>query len=209
MFIVLEGIDGAGKSTQSQRLAEFLREQGRSVMCCADPGTTEAGLKIRQLLLQSVDVPLSATTELLLFFAARAQLIDEVIRPALHRGDVVICDRFLLSSVVYQGRLGAFSAQRIWDLGHRLFGECLPDLTIVLDLPVSVFVARTQRELDRIESRGPEYLEEVRAAFVAEAEEQPSQIKVVDAAGSPDSVASAIQSLVEPLLEVEPLEKSQ
>jgi len=209
MFIVLEGIDGGGKSTQIQFLADHVRQRGGEVVCCADPGTTAAGLQIRQLLLNSPEIGVAPTTELLLFFAARAQLIHEVIAPALAAGQVVICDRFLLSSVVYQGHLGQGlggaglpSESRpalIWQLGRMLFGSYLPDLTIILDLPVETSLARTQRPLDRIESRGPEYLDQVRHAFLSEAQAQADSLRVVDARQSPAQVAGAIARLFDDL----------
>jgi dTMP kinase len=197
MLIVLDGIDGGGKSTQIEWLAQSLRDQGQAVVCCADPGTTPAGLQIRQLLLNRADIQLAPLTELLLFFSARAQLIAEVIAPALAAGQVVICDRFLLSSVVYQGHLGQIPPAKIWELGRALFHETLPDLTIILDLPVEVAAARTQRALDRIESRGPAYLATVRAAFLSEARANPESIRVVDATQTPEIVAGEIAKLVQ------------
>lgn len=196
MLVVLDGIDGGGKSTQIERLAERLRQQGQPVVCCADPGTTAAGLQIRQLLLNRADIHLAPLTELLLFFSARAQLIAEIIAPALTAGKIVICDRFLLSSVVYQGHLGQIPPGEIWELGRALFRDALPDLTIILDLPVEVAAARTQRALDRIESRGPAYLATVREAFLREAQADPDSIQVVDATQTPESVATQIAELV-------------
>jgi dTMP kinase len=200
MLVVLDGIDGGGKSTQIERLARHLREQGRSVVCCADPGTTAAGLQIRQLLLNRSDVPLAPLTELLLFFSARAQLVAEVIAPALRAGQTVICDRFLLSSVVYQGHLGQIPPAKIWELGRSMFSDSLPDLTIILDLPVEVAAARTQRALDRIESRGPAYLATVREAFLREAQANPESIQVVDATQTPECVAARIAELIAELV---------
>jgi len=192
MFIVLDGIDGGGKSTQIERLAGRLRDQGETVICCADPGTTAAGLQIRQLLLNRADIALAPLTELMLFFAARAQLVAEVIAPALAAGQTVVCDRFLLSSVVYQGHLGQIPPAQIWELGQRLFGDCQPDLTLVLDLPVPLAATRTQRALDRIESRGAAYLESVRQAYLAAAAAWPDAIRIVDASPSAEVVAERI-----------------
>jgi dTMP kinase len=196
MFIVLDGIDGGGKSTQIERLAGLLRDQGETVVCCADPGTTAAGLQIRQLLLNRADIALAPLTELMLFFAARAQLVAEVIAPALAAGQTVVCDRFLLSSVVYQGHLGQIPPAQIWELGRSLFGNCQPDLTLLLDLPVPVAATRTQRALDRIESRGAAYLESVRRAYLAEAAAQPDGIRVIDATPPAEAVARQIAAEV-------------
>jgi dTMP kinase len=196
MFIVLDGIDGGGKSTQIERLAGLLRDQGETVVCCADPGTTAAGLQIRQLLLNRADIALAPLTELMLFFAARAQLVAEVIAPALAAGQTVVCDRFLLSSVVYQGHLGQIPPSQIWELGRSLFGNCQPDLTLLLDLPVPVAATRTQRALDRIESRRAAYLESVRRAYLAEAAAQPDSIRVIDATPPAEAVARQIAAEV-------------
>jgi len=154
-------------------------------------------LQIRRLLLDSPEIALAPQAELMLFFAARAQLIDEIIAPALQDNQIVICDRFLLSSVVYQGHLGQIAPATIWDLGRQLFHSHLPDLILVLDLPVEVSRARTQRALDRIESRGADYLNRVRQSFLNEAAQQPETIHVVDATLPPDQVARQIKEVSE------------
>jgi len=197
MFLVLEGIDGSGKSTQISRLAEWFRGQGQQVVCCSDPGTTPLGLQIRHWLLDSPHMPLAPKAELSLFFAARAQLIAEVIAPARLENQVVISDRFLLSSVVYQGHLGGLDPQTIWQLGNLLFAQHLPDLTIVLDLPARQSLKRTGGTPDRIEARGEEYLERVRQSFLAEAARTPQRIRVVDATAPVDDVANQLQLLIQ------------
>src|SRR5437867_5019334 len=140
-FIALDGLDGTGKSTQCRLLAQWLRAQGHAVTECADPGGTAVGDSIRALLLdRRRDMVL--TCEALLFMASRAQLVAEIIRPALDAGQVVVCDRFVLANVVYQGHAGGLDPERLWELGHFATGEVLPDLTVVLDLPVSAALAR-------------------------------------------------------------------
>lgn len=196
MFIVLEGIDGAGKSTQIAALQTFLQSTGHSVVTCADPGTTQAGLEIRRLLLGNHSIPIAPRTELMLFLAARAQLVAEVIEPARSRGQVVICDRFLLSSVVYQGHLGKIPPAEIWELGALVVGQSVPDLTVVLDLPATVAATRSSLAPDRIESRGADYLEAVRQGFLSEARQQPGKIRVLDATQPSDSISRQLIDLV-------------
>jgi dTMP kinase len=182
-FISLDGVDGAGKSTQCRLLADWLRAQGRSVVLCHDPGGTDLGQELRQLLLNYRGA-MSLTTEALLFMASRAQLITEVIRPALDAGQVVISDRFLLANVVYQGHAGGLDPGQLWDVG--LFGTdgLQPDLTFILDLPLDVAFARRKADADRLESRDRDYFARVRDGFLAEAQRQPRRFRVVDATAS-------------------------
>src|SRR5438093_8178712 len=144
LFISLDGLDGTGKSTQCRLLAEWLRKQGQEVVECADPGGTPVGDAIRDLLLGRRH-DMSLPCEALLFMASRAQLTAEVIRPALAAGRTVLCDRFLLANVVYQGHAGGLEVERLWDLGRFATGGLEPDLTLVLDLPVEAALARRGR----------------------------------------------------------------
>src|SRR6516225_2853775 len=127
LFLCLDGVDGAGKSTQCRLLADWLRAQGRGVVLCHDPGGTDLGQELRQLLLNYRGA-MALTAEALLFMASRAQLIAEVIRPALDAGQVVICDRFLLANVVYQGHAGGLDPDEIWQVGRLSTGGLEPDL---------------------------------------------------------------------------------
>lgn len=178
----LDGLDGAGKSTQCRLLVDWLRAQGRGVRLCRDPGGTPLGDRIRDLLLHGKNDPMTLLCEALLYMASRAQLVDQVIRPTLNKGDVQVSDRFLLANVVYQGHAGGLPPERLWELGRLATGGLLPDLTLVLDLPVEVALARKQRPPDRLEGRGVEFLAKVRAGFLAEAARAPANIKVIDAA---------------------------
>ncbi len=196
MFIVLEGIDGAGKSTQIRFLTQLFQQHGHQVVNCADPGTTDAGIQIRQILLGRHEIKIAPKTELLLFMSARAQLVEEIIAPALAENKVVICDRFLLSSVVYQGHLGNILPETIWKLGEFVIDQSRPDLMIVLDLPAEVATQRSQGKPDRIESRGIRYLESVRRSFLAEAVKYPDLIKTVDATKSAQLVSQQVCDLV-------------
>jgi dTMP kinase len=194
-FISLEGIDGAGKSTQCRLLADFLRARGYEVIACRDPGGTEVGNILRELLLGHRG-NLSLPCEAFLFLASRAQLTVEVIRPALEAGKAVIADRFTLSNVVYQGHAGGLDPQELWTAGRLATSGLEPDLTLVLDLPVAEAQARRQRPADRMESRGQEFHERVRAGFLTEARRRPEHIRIVDAAGSPESIQQRIRELV-------------
>src|SRR5262245_54355614 len=180
LFISLDGVDGAGKSTQCRLLADWLRAQGREVVLCHDPGGTDLGQELRQILLNHRGA-MSLTTEALLFMASRAQLVAEVIRPALEAGKLVIADRFLLANVVYQGHAGGLDPASLWNVGMFCTGNLEPACTFMLDLPLEVSFARRKESADRMESRGVEYFAKVRAGFLAEAQRRPERIRVIDA----------------------------
>ncbi len=161
-FLCFEGVDGVGKSTQLRLLCEWLSEQGANVVQCRDPGGTALGERIRELLLSRHDIALGARSELLLYMASRAQLVDEVILPALDAGNVVVSDRFLLANIVYQAYAGPSKPAEVRELGKMATDGLLPDLTFLLDMPVKAAVERIGlRELDRMESRGPAFLHDV------------------------------------------------
>ena len=191
-FISLDGVDGAGKSTQCQLLAEWLRDQGVSVVLCHDPGGTDLGQQLRHILL-NYRGSMELRCEALLFMASRAQLIAEVIRPALDAGQVVISDRFLLANVVYQGHAGGLDPEQLWNVGLFGTGGLEPDLTFVLDLPLDVSVARRKKSADRMESRDQEYYARVRAGFLAEAERRPERIRVIDATPDADQIQARLR----------------
>jgi dTMP kinase len=180
IFISLDGLDGTGKSTQCRLLADWLRGRGYAVTLCADPGGTPVGDIVRDLLLDHRR-DMTLTCEALLFMASRAQLTAGVIRPAVDAGHAVVSDRFLLANVVYQGHAGGLDPDRLWDIGRFATGGLEPDLTLVLDLPVEVALARRRGPADRLESRDPAYQARVRAGFLAEAQRRPDRIRVVDA----------------------------
>ncbi|MCS6977453.1 MAG: dTMP kinase [Gemmatales bacterium] len=195
LFISLDGPDGAGKSTQCRLLAEWLRERGCPVVLCRDPGGTAVGERIRELLLDR-DCHMSVTCEAFLYMASRAQLVDEVIRPALVEGKFVVSDRFLLANVVYQGHAGGLSPEKLWELGRLAVGSCLPDLTLVLDVEPEVSSARKPGPKDRMECRGPDFAWKVRQGFLAEAQRDPERIRVIPAQGSIAEVAGRIRDEV-------------
>ncbi len=180
LFISLDGLDGTGKSTQCRLLANWLRQQGLEVVVCADPGGTAVGNAIREILLGRRH-ELALPCEALLFMASRAQLTAEVIRPALEAGRSVLADRYLLANVVYQGHAGGLDPDQLWEIGQLATGGLLPDLTIVLDLPVELALSRLSGPGDRMESRDAAFHSRVREGFLAEARRHPDTIQVVDA----------------------------
>ena len=142
MFFSFDGIDGAGKSTQLELFCHWLRELGHDVVSCRDPGSTRIGERIRELLLRVEDQPMDNTTEMLLYMAARAQLVQEFIRPQLQLGRTVVTDRFLLSNVVYQGHAGGLDVGSIWQVGDIATAGLVPDTYFVLDISVDAAMAR-------------------------------------------------------------------
>lgn len=199
LFVSLDGIDGTGKSTQCRLLVEALQRHGREVTFCVDPGGTPLGAQLRDVLLGG-EYELSPRCEAMLFMASRAQLIKEVIRPALERSEVVVSDRFLLATVVYQGHAGGLDPYTLWEVGKFAAENLLPDLTIVLDLSVEEAEARRGRPADRMEKRSRDYHENVRAGFLVEARADPDRIRVVDAGPSAEQVHEAVWWNIVPLL---------
>lgn len=194
MFFSFDGIDGVGKSTQINLFCEWLADQGRDVVACRDPGSTAVGEDIRRLLLERSERPLGRTAEMLLYMAARAQLVEEVIAPALKAGKTVVSDRFLLANVVYQGHAGDLPVDALWSIGRVATGGLEPDLTFLLDMSIEEAAKRLNRPLDRMESRGDAYRARLRAGFLEEAGRRPQQIIVIDAARPIEAVQEAIRS---------------
>jgi dTMP kinase len=164
-FIVLEGADGSGKTTQAARLVEFLRAAGRDVLHVRDPGSTRLSEAVRSILLDPASGRLSVAAETCLYMAARAQLVAEVIEPALAAGRTVVCERWTYSTEVYQGVAGRFGAANVRRVGRLAEGAAAPDLTIVLDVAVGAGIARLARTHDRMESKGPEFHADVVRAY--------------------------------------------
>ena len=201
-FIALDGLDGTGKSTQCHLLAAWLRGLGLDPVVTVDPGGTAIGDTIRNLLLQHRPAwGMSLPCEALLFMASRAQLVAEVIRPALAAGRPVVSDRFLLANVVYQGHAGGLDPDRLWEIGRFATGGLEPDLTVVLDLPPELALARRDRPPDRVESRDAGYQARVREGFLAEARRHPQSIRVVDASGPVEAVHEQIRQEVARVME--------
>ncbi|HEY7328687.1 MAG TPA: dTMP kinase [Gemmataceae bacterium] len=198
-FISLDGLDGTGKSTQWRLLADWLRAGGHVVTACVDPGGTPLGAELRSLVLHHRS-EIDRMCEALLFMASRAQLLADIIRPALASGNIVVSDRFLLANVVYQGHAGGLDVERLWEVGRFAADGLEPDLTIVLDLPPEQASRRRRGPADRIEKRDVEYHARLRQGFLAEARRRPDRIRVVDAAPPIDVVQDAIRREVSSVL---------
>ena len=198
MFISLDGVDGAGKSTQIKLLCETLNARGHHVAQFRDPGSTKLGEAVREILLHREDIPLANTAEMLLYMACRAQLVNEQMNPALQLGQTVVCDRFLLANVVYQGAAGGLDVDMLWSVGKCATGGLTPDKTIVLDLDPEIAFTRIQRGQDRLEKRGLDYYRKVRDGFLTEVKKlgSPSCYCVVDASQSIESIHQQILEYV-------------
>lgn len=204
LFITLEGPEGAGKSTNREYLAECLRRQGMDVLLTREPGGTPLAERIRELLLMPSDEPMASDTELLLVFAARAQHLAQVIRPALARGCVVLCDRFTDATYAYQGGGRGLGNERIAVLEQFVQGDLRPDLTLIFDLPVEVGLARAaaRGRLDRFEQEGQAFFQAVRQAYLQRAAAEPQRYRIIDAGQSLAQVQLSLDVLLPQLLEL-------
>lgn len=191
-FIVLEGPEGSGKSTQIACLARRLEAANHRVRMVREPGGTVIGEEIRKVLLDAKNHHMTVGTELLLYMACRAQLVHEVIRPALDAGLVVLADRFLTSTIVYQGIAGGMGAEEVKRLYRAACGDVEPDLVIVLDLPAEAGLARVQRTFDRMEQKPVEFHRRVREGYLAVARAEPERHVVVDASRPIDEVGESL-----------------
>lgn len=192
-LITLEGGEGAGKSTLLAGLREHFDRTGLDLLYAREPGGTSVGEAIRALVLDPAQRGMVAETELLLMFAARAQLVREVLRPALAAGRWVLCDRFTDASYAYQGGGRGQPAARIEELERWACDGVKPDLTLLLDLPVAAGRARAagRGEADRIESEADAFFERVRASYRARAAQEPNRFRVIDASQAPGQVLQA------------------
>ena len=193
MFFAFDGLDGTGKTTQMTLFQEWLRAAGHDVVSCIDPGSTPLGEQVRSILLGHA-VPICRTSEMLLFMAARAQLVEEVIRPALAGKQVIVSDRYLLANIVYQGYAGGLDVETIRHIGHTATGGLMPDLVFVLDMPVEAAAQRMQRERDRMECQGDDFQARLRQGFLTEATRDPAGIVVIDAARDVTDVQADIRA---------------
>lgn len=204
-FITFEGLDGCGKSTQLEKLADKLRSHGVEVTTTREPGGTPIGERIRTLLLDTRVLGLAPSAELALMFASRAQHLDEIILPALERGNIVLCDRFIDSSEAYQGGGRKLGSQAVLDLDRVLLRNVKPDLTILLDCDVNLSVERARRRnrerpgaLDesRFERENRAFFTRVNAAYHEIARREPERVALIDARGTPDETHATILAVV-------------
>ena len=196
-FVVVEGGEGVGKSTQVARLAEWLAASGREVVVAYEPGDTKTGAQIRSILLHA-DGPLDARAELLLLLADRAEHVGQVIRPALTRGVIVVCDRYTPSTLAYQGAARGLGVETVAELSEWASAGVEPDAVVVLDLPDAVADARVTADRDRFERAGAEFHARVRSAYRALAAQRGWLL--VDGSGAPDEVAARVRAALTPVL---------
>lgn len=202
MFFSFDGIDGAGKSTQMDLFCRWLTEEkSKQVVRCREPGGTPLGELIRDILLDRKDVRLDVEAEMFLFMASRAQLVREVIRPALADGKVVVCDRFQLASVVYQGHAGGIPPETVRMVGEVAVDGTWPDLTFVFHLDPELAASRIGDQTDRIESRSVDFLQRVDRGFRIEAELSGQRMELIDATESVEQTQQRIRELAGPLLD--------
>jgi dTMP kinase len=196
MFFSFDGIDGAGKSTQFKLFCDALAARGYDLVTCRDPGSTLLGEEIRKILLDSESaISIGRRSEMLLYMAARAQLVDEVIRPALDANKIVVSDRYLLANVVYQGHAGGLPVESVWQVGQVATDGVRPDCIFLLDVPIESADRRLNRARDRMESQGDDYRQRLRDGFLAEASVPDSRIHVIDASLPIEAVQQRIWSI--------------
>lgn len=204
LFLTLEGGDGTGKSTQQRMLAAWLEQEGHEVVATREPGGTDLGLEVRHLVLHRKG-HVAPRAEALLYAADRAHHVATVVRPAIERGAIVVQDRFLDSSVAYQGAGRVLDPDEVRDLSLWAAGGLLPDLTVLLDLSADAagarLAARVDAPYDRLEEEAADFHERVRAAFLRLAEHEPERFLVLDASASAEALHAAIRARVAPMLE--------
>jgi dTMP kinase len=205
MFISLEGIEGCGKTSQIESLTGFLEDRGKPYVVTREPGGTSIGKKIRSILLDPASKEMVPAAELLLYMADRAQHIHSLIKPRLAEGNIVICDRYFDATVVYQGFARGLDTEYISELHRIIFDDLKPDITLLLDLPPEIGLARAWQALDnghragsesRFEEETISFHEKVRAGYLELARREPERFKVIDASRDIDSVQSDIRSVL-------------
>jgi dTMP kinase len=195
-FIVLDGPDGCGKSTQTKALLRWLSEQGVAALGFRDPGTTVIGEKIREILLSPAHQAMTTATEVLLYMAARSQLWTEQIAPALKQGQCVVVDRWLSSTCAYQGFAGGFGMDKVAAVAKDSLERAWPDLTIILDVDLKTAAGRLNRPLDRMEQKGDSYHAKVREGFLKLASGR-KDFSVVDASGEVGTIHKRVIDVIE------------
>lgn len=192
-FITLEGVDGAGKSTHLSWLVNHLQAQGHIIVQTREPGGTPLGEKLRELLLHE---PMHLETEALLMFAARREHLERVIKPAVARGDWVVCDRFTDASFAYQGGGRGLSSEKLSQLENWVQDGFQPDLTLLFDLPIDIAAQRmagAARQLDRFEQEKADFHQRVRDAYLTRAAQMPARVKVIDSRQTPEHIQKQLE----------------
>jgi len=195
-FIVIDGPDGCGKTTQTKMLVDWLKKQGVAAETFREPGGTAIGEKIRQILLNPEHIAMSTETEVMLYMAARVQLWTEKIAPALKQNKCVVIDRWLSSTCAYQGFAGGFTMEKVIKLASDCLEKPWPDLTIILDVDLEIAATRLKKDLDRMEQKGDGYHQKVREGFLQLAGQQ-KNFAVVDASGDIQTIHKKILETIE------------
>lgn len=200
-FITFEGGEGAGKSTMLAFTRDWLVRAGFEVVVTREPGGTELGERVRELLLHAHELQMTAETEAMLMFAARAEHLERIVRPALEAGKTVLCDRFTDATYAYQGGGRGLAAERIAQLEAWVQGALRPNLTLLLDVPVNVGLKRAgaRGKPDRFERAPREFFERVRATYLERARREPQRVRVIDAGRSPAEVQQQLTSVLKEL----------
>ena len=202
MFFSFDGIDGVGKTTQMDLFCDWLAQRVPAVITCRDPGSTPLGERVREILLESdARTPIAPRAEMLLYMAARAQLVDQVIRPALAEGKAVVSDRFLLANIVYQGYAGGLNVPDVREVGRVATDNAMPDCVFLLDMDPAAARERMGDQLDRVESRGDDYRERLRKGFLEESKQWADAVHLVDADRPVAAIQQEIQEIAARLLE--------
>lgn len=202
IFISMEGPDGSGKSTQIELIKEYLEKKGKDVIITREPGGTRISEAIREIILNKDYTEMSPVTEMMLYASARAQLIAEVVGPAIDAGKAVISDRFVDSSLVYQGMARGLGVETVYGINSVAIGEYMPDITFLLDLPAEVGISRKkdQKELDRMELESLEFHKKVAEGYRSLATRFPDRIKCIDATLPIEEICGIIRSNVKDIL---------
>ncbi len=198
-FISLEGGEGAGKSTQNKRIVEWLSGQGKAIVETREPGGTVVSEQVRQVLLDTRNAGLNPTAELLMMFAARSQLVQEAILPALEEGKVIVCDRFADASYAYQGGGRQLGTEIVAQVERIVLKDLQPDLTLLFDIPVELGMTRVagRGEADRFEVESIRFFERVRKAYLDRAEANPHRFRVIDASQDEEQVWQQVKRILE------------
>lgn len=200
LFITFEGSEGSGKSTQMELIGQYLKSKNKSVLFVREPGGVAISEKIRGILLDAGNKAMAPSCEMLLYMAARAQLVEEVIAPALNKGKAVICDRFLDSTVVYQGYGHQMDVAFIKTVGRFATQDIKPDLTFIFDIDAKKGLARIKRAKDRIEQRAMAYHTRVREGYLDIAKKEPKRIKVINSDQTIEDIHQQVRQHIDRLL---------
>jgi len=201
-FVTFEGSEGSGKSTQSAFLAEYLKVRGYDVLYIREPGGTPISEHIRSILLDQHNAAMGGFCELLLYMAARAQVVRDIIKPALKSGKIVICDRFLDSTIAYQGYGNGVDIGMIKNIGKFATQSIKPDLTIIFDIETEKGLSRTNRVKDRIEQRTLSYHQKVRKGYLELAKKEPKRIRLITVNKSIEEIQAIVKQHIDKLLKI-------